>query len=68
MGKNKKKGMKMPARVEKPIVHAKKTENETVITHDENCTHWSTKKNCCKLGTVCNPSKCRARHSRTLKN
>lgn len=67
MGKNKKKkGMKMPARVDQPITHAK--QSETVIIYDENCCHWSQKKSCCKLGTVCKPKFCRARHSRTPKN
>lgn len=66
MGK-KKKGMKMPARVNKPVTHAKQPET-SVITPDTDCTHWSEKKNCCKLGTVCNPSKCRARHFKTPKN
>lgn len=56
--KNKKKGMKMPARVENKHVSAQQS---PVITHT--CTHWSNKRNRCKLGTVCSDeSVCRAHH------
>ncbi len=66
MGK-KKKGMKMPARVNKVVAHAKQPE-KPVITPDTDCTHWSTKKNRCRLGTVCGSGHCQARHPKTPKN
>lgn len=61
MGKNKKKkGMKMPARVEQPVTHAKTAPTRAKEIKD-NCTHWNPKKHTCKLGgPYCN--NCQAYH------
>lgn len=56
----KKKGMKMPARVEKHVSAQQSAQTQEIV---HTCTHWSNKRNRCKLGTVCSGEEnCRAYH------